>query len=110
VIDDDAFDAGLDGRLHVGSLPARVGLCVVDLNLESGRVGLLPDADGPLLEVVTGAAVLDESDLHRACVEGGGFGIRNGACGGASHARPVAVVVLGAGEQAEQRAHPQNSG
>ena len=78
MIDDDAFDAGLDGRLHVASLPARVGLCVVDLNLESGRVGLLPDTDGPLLEVVTGAAILDQSDLHRARVEGGRLLNRHG--------------------------------
>ena len=66
VVHDDAGDAGLYRSFHVGGLSGVIGLRVVELHLEADGVGLLPRAFGPLLEVVTRAAVLDQGDLHRA--------------------------------------------
>ena len=107
MVHDDAGDAGLDRGFHVGGLSGIVGPRVVELHAEADRVGLLLGALGPQLEVVTGAAVLDQGDLHRPFVEGSRLLSRCGTCIGASRTLLIAVAVLGAGDEEENSAQPE---
>ena len=110
MVHDDPGDAGRDRRLHVGGLLGVVGLRVVVLHGEAGRIGLLLRAPGPLLEVVAGAAVLDQGDLHGPLVEGCGLFGRRGIGSGVGRGLLIGLAVLGAGEKHERGAEGEPTG
>jgi 1,2-dihydroxy-3-keto-5-methylthiopentene dioxygenase len=100
VVDDDGVGFGCDGLLEVAGVLRVVVAGIRDREVDVRGLGLRGGTRAPGLEVVAGAGLTNEGDLHRVAVEWRGQG---GGCRGRGVGRRLrrGSVRLGAGRQGE---------